>query len=443
MLCGGRPRGVTAVPFLLADTEVDNMNGSAVLYPDIVRRNMALVSFLGFAGACLWFLPRSPFSVVFSVSALVLGTAHFAAWLAFPRFRDVPFFFISLAWFNVALLAFFVCDTGGLSSPFVFLFFWIMISQAISGVEDRWLPFFTAACYLFSVYGDVMALVEHPHTVAPGVYDPVFVAVVSGLNCVYIILAGLSSRHIINAVLEKLERSSLKQDELGRKFAEMSPYSQIGSAMHRIAHDLRTPLASALGYMDFKAAKASDKDDAELLKMISESLEEMSSMLTQITCYGRRSDKRREKVALKALLTGVRAMLSFHPAAAGVELTAHFPDGELHVAIPRHELQLALFNVIKNSLDAVGPRAEKKVKVVLRRSGSHAEVEVSDTGPGIPPGVLPGLPGGGAARKADGAGIGLEITSDFIRENGGEFEIGTDPRGGALVRIKLPLYSPA
>ena len=419
------------------------MNGSAVLYPDMVRRNMALVSLLGLAGACLWFLPRSPFSGVFSASALVLGAAHFAAWLAFPRFKDVPFFFVSLAWFNVALLAFFVCDTGGLSSPFVFLFFWIMISQAISGVADRWLPFFTAACYLFSIYGDVMALVDHSHTVAPGVYDPVFAAAVSGLNCVYIILAGLSSRHIMNAVLEKLERSSLKQDELGRKFAEMSPYSQIGNAMHRIAHDLRTPLASALGYLDFKAAKTSDKDDAELIKMITESLEEMSSILTQITCYGRRSDMRREKVALKALLTGVRAMLSFHPAAAGVDLTAHFPDGELHVAIPRHELQLALFNVIKNSLDAVGPRAEKKVKVVLRRAGSHAEVEVSDTGPGIPPGALPGLPGGVATGKADGAGVGLEITSDFIRGNGGEFEIRDDPLGGALVRIKLPLYSQA
>lgn len=416
---------------------------AAVMYPEMARGNIALVSLLGLAGACLRFLPASPFSLVFTVCALVLAVTHFAAWLAFPRFKDVPFFFISLAWFNVALLSFFVCDTGGISSPFVFLFFWIMISQAIAGVEDRWLPFFAAACYLFSVYGDVMGLVEHSHTVAPGVYDPLFTAVVSGINCVYLLLAGLGSRHIINAVLEKLERSSKKQDELGRKYAEMSPYSQIGTAMHRIAHDLRTPLASALGYLDFKAAKACDKDDAELLKMISESLEEMSSMLTQITCYGRRSDMRREKVALKALLTGVRAMLSFHPAAAGVELTAQFPDGELHVAIPRHELQLALFNVIKNSLDAVGPRAEKKVKVVLRRAGAHAEVEVSDTGPGLPPGAFPGLPGGAGTSKADGAGIGLEITSDFIRENGGEFEIGTASLGGALVRIKLPLYSAA
>lgn len=403
---------------------------------------MALVSLLGLAGACLHFLPDSPFSLVFSVSALVLAGAHFAAWLFFSRYKEVPFFFIALAWFDVALLAFFVCDTGGIASPFVFLFFWIIISQAISGVEDRWLPFFAAACYLFSVYGDALALAGHTHTVPPGVYDPRFTAVVSVINCVCILLAGLGSRHIIKAVLEKLERSSLKLDELCRKCAEMSPYSQIGTAMHRIAHDLRTPLASALGYLDFKAARTTDRDDAELIKMISESLEEMSSMLTQITCYGRRSDIRREKVALKALLTGVRAMLSYHPAAAGVEFTAHFPDGEVHVAIPRHELQLALFNIIKNSLDAVGPRAEKKVKVVLRRAGSHAEVEVSDTGPGISPAALRGLPARGGTSKADGAGIGLEITSDFIRGNGGEFEIGADPLGGALVRIKLPLYSP-
>lgn len=420
------------------------MTGSAaVMYPEIVRRNMALVAFLGLAGASLWFLPDSPFSGVFCLCSLVLGAAHSAAWLSFFRYKDVPFFFVSLAWFDTALLAFFVCDTGGIASPFVFLFFWIMISQAIFGVEDRLLPFFTAACYLFSVYCDTLALVEHPHTVPPGVYDARYTAVVSGVNCVYMILAGLSSRYIIAAVLEKLERSSLKQGELGRKFAEMSPYSQIGTAMHRIAHDLRTPLASALGYLDFKAAKTSDTDDAELIKMISESLEEMSSMLTQITCYGRRSDMRREKVALKPLLTGVRAMLSFHPAAAGVELTAHFPDREVHVAIPRHELQLVFFNLIKNSLDAVGPRQQKAVKVVLKVSGANAEVEVSDTGPGIPAGPLPGSTGGGAAPGACGADVGLEIAGDFIRQHGGELEIGNGPMGGALVRVRLPLYAPA
>lgn len=413
------------------------------MYPEIVRRNMALVAFLGLAGACLRLLPDSPFSVVFSVCSLVLGAAHGAAWLFFPRYKDVPFFFVALAWFDTALLAFFVCDTGGLASPFVFLFFWIMISQAIFGVEDRWLPFFTAACYLFSVYGDTLALIDHPHTVAPAVYDARYIAVVSAVNCAYMILAGLSSRHIITAVLEKLERSSLKQGELGRKFAEMSPYSQIGTAMHRIAHDLRTPLASALGYLDFKAAKTSGADDAELIKMISESLEEMSSMLTQITCYGRRSDMRREKVALKALLTGVRAMLSYHPAAVGVDITAHFPDGEVHVAMPRHELQLVFFNLIKNSLDAVGPVPQKAVKVVLKVSGAHAEVEVSDTGPGIPAELLPELQGGGGAPKACGAGVGLEITGDFIRQHGGELRIGNGPLGGALVKVKLPLYSPA
>lgn len=419
------------------------MTGSAaVLFPEIVRRNTALVAFLGLAGACLHFLPDSPFSSVFFACALVLGVAHSAAWLYFPRYKDVPFFFMSLAWFDTALLAFFVCDTGGIASPFVFLFFWIMISQAIFGVEDRWLPFFTAACYLFSVYGDTLALVEHPHTVPPGAYDARYIAVVSGVNSVYMVLAGLSSRYIITAVLEKLERTSLKQGELGRKFAEMSPYSQIGTAMHRIAHDLRTPLASALGYLDFKAAKTSDADDAELIKMISESLEEMSSMLTQITCYGRRSDMRREKVALKALLTGVRAMLSYHPAAAGVDIVAYFPDGEVHVAMPRHELQLVFFNLIKNSLDAVGQRERKAVKVVLKVSGAQAEVEVSDTGPGIPPELLPALLGGGAAPGTRCAGVGLEITGDFLRQYGGELEIGNGPQGGALVRVKLPLYTP-
>ncbi len=417
-------------------------SSSAVLCPEMVRGNMALVACLGLACACLYLLGRSPFSPVFCTCALVSCGAHLAAWLAFPRLKCKPGFFISLTWFNMVLLAVVVGDTGGISSPFMFLFFWIMISEAICGIEDRWLPLFTALCYLFSVYGDALALVRHTHTVAPGLYDSRFVAVVSGINFIFIILAGLSSRHITAAAQSNLEFLRLKQEELGKKCAEMSPYSQIGTTVHRIAHDLRTPLASALGYLDFKRAKPSDPDDAELLKMISESLEQMSSMLTQITCYGRRSDLRPERLCLKALLSGVKTMISFHPAAAGVALTADFPDGAMSVEMPRHELQLAFYNILKNSLDAVGPRAEKKVSVVLRRTGVHAEIQVSDTGPGLPGGLVPWSREAGAPLKPDGTGVGLAITRDFIREHGGTFEIGNAPPAGALVRIRLPLCPP-
>jgi len=420
------------------------MEGSAaVQHPEIVRGHMALLASLSLLCVGLHFMFQAAFCGIFCWCAIVSGAVNLAAWLSFPRCKDKPLFFISLTWFNVAVLAVVVGDTGGISSPFIFLFFWLMISEAIYGIEDRWLPFFTAACYLFSVYGDSFGALRHVHSIPPGQYDSRFIALVSGLNCFFILLAGFSSRHIIGAVLAKLELARLKQAELGRKCAEMSPYSHIGTAVHGIAHDLRTPLASALGYLSFKAAKTSDPDDAEIIKMISESLEQMSGTLTQITCYGRRSDMKREIVQLKSLLTGVRAMLVFHPAAAGVELSAHFPDGEMHVEMPRHDLQLAFFNVIKNSLEAAGTQAEKKVVISLRRAGVYAEVEVSDTGPGVPAEILPRLLKGGATSKSGGTGVGLEITKDFICENGGTFEIVNGPQRGALARIRLPLQSAA
>ncbi len=80
--------------------------------------------------------------------------------------------------------------------------------------------------------------------------------------------------------------------------------------------------------------------------------------------------------------------------------------------------------------------------MVLRRSGVHAEIEVSDTGPGLPGGVVPGSRKTGAALKPDGTGVGLAITRDFILEHGGTFEIGNAPPAGALVRIRLPLCPP-
>ena len=443
---------VAAVPggdgrpiFILKRGWIDLMKGgTAVICPELVRRNMAIAACVGLAGAGLCLLPKSPFGCVFSYCALISGLLHLLAFSAFHRFKNKPAFFIFISWFNVGLLAVAVSDTGGIFSPFVFLFFWVMVSEAIYGIKDSWLPFFAGACYLAAVYGDLPKLIGRPHGSPVFNYESGIAAIiVSGIVCAFILMAGLRSRYIISAVLAKLEMSRLKQDELGRKCGEMSPYSQIGKAVHRIAHDLRTPLASALGYLDFKITKTSDPDDQELLKYIRESLEQMSSMMTQITCYGRRSELKKERFCLKTLLAGIKTILAFHPSAAGVQFVSASPEGDVYVELPRYELQLALFNVIKNSLEAVAERAEKKVNIILRTTVSHAEIEVSDSGPGLKEQILEAVARGGETTKPDGTGVGLAIASDFIHEQGGTFEIGNSPDSGALVRIRLPLHSAA
>ncbi|MDP3715322.1 MAG: ATP-binding protein, partial [Burkholderiales bacterium] len=86
------------------------------------------------------------------------------------------------------------------------------------------------------------------------------------------------------------------------------------------------------------------------------------------------------------------------------------------------------------------------IEVEVRRDGEHAVLDVSDSGPGIPPTERervfdPFFRGrslaGGPLR---GSGIGLSVVRDYAQAHGGTVEVVDEPRqSGARLRVRLPL----
>jgi two-component system C4-dicarboxylate transport sensor histidine kinase DctB len=68
----------------------------------------------------------------------------------------------------------------------------------------------------------------------------------------------------------------------------------------------------------------------------------------------------------------------------------------------------------------------------------RAVVEVRDSGPGIPPAVLPKLFEPFYTTKAAGTGLGLAISAGIVHDLGGKLVAENRPEGGAVFRIDLP-----
>ena len=67
-------------------------------------------------------------------------------------------------------------------------------------------------------------------------------------------------------------------------------------------------------------------------------------------------------------------------------------------------------------------------------------LSVSDTGPGIDPEVLPRIFEPFVTSKATGTGLGLAISYDIIRQHGGAISAENNPQGGAIFKVRLPIY---
>jgi signal transduction histidine kinase len=117
----------------------------------------------------------------------------------------------------------------------------------------------------------------------------------------------------------------------------------------------------------------------------------------------------------------------------GIDCDAHLPP--LRSATLYH----VLVNLIKNAIEAMPSGG--RVKVRARSLPEAVVLSVADTGPGIPPEVLPRLfePFFSLKATGKGTGLGLVICKDLIEKQGGTVAAANRPEGGAVFTVTIPV----
>ncbi len=116
---------------------------------------------------------------------------------------------------------------------------------------------------------------------------------------------------------------------------------------------------------------------------------------------------------------------------------------EVTVRGDRHRLRQLLLNLADNAVKYNQPSGQ--VMISLRRTGDTAEFTIANTGPGIPPEVLPRVFDrfyrGDAAHSnvVDGCGLGLSIVQWIVSAHHGTIKIESVPSQMTTVTIRLPL----
>jgi signal transduction histidine kinase len=127
-------------------------------------------------------------------------------------------------------------------------------------------------------------------------------------------------------------------------------------------------------------------------------------------------------------------------------LERRLPAGELPMRGDPIRLAQALGNLLENALKYTGAGGRVEVEVTTEQAGRGRfyRVAVADSGPGVPPELLPHIferhvraqtRGGGAA---DGMGLGLPIAREIVLAHGGDLTAESSPGQGARFTVRLP-----
>jgi signal transduction histidine kinase len=99
------------------------------------------------------------------------------------------------------------------------------------------------------------------------------------------------------------------------------------------------------------------------------------------------------------------------------------------------QLEQALLEIISNALDAM-PNGGR-LRVAARAAHEGVEIEITDTGGGIPQSIIASVCEPFFTTRPEGTGLGLAIAKRYVEQNGGRLGV-TSENGGTTVRVWLP-----
>lgn len=102
--------------------------------------------------------------------------------------------------------------------------------------------------------------------------------------------------------------------------------------------------------------------------------------------------------------------------------------------LDRNQIEQVLLNVVKNAMEAIGEGGH--ITLALRSERGHVELEISDSGPGLPDAVRGHLFTPFFSTKKDGRGLGLTVVREILVQHRFEFGLDNADGGGARFRLR-------
>jgi len=234
-------------------------------------------------------------------------------------------------------------------------------------------------------------------------------------------------------------RSLVATKAAREKLVEEEKLEALEQMMEEVAHEIRNPLTSIGGFARRVYDRLPQGDpNKKYLEMIINDVARLENMIKELLELETAAISYRELRSINDVI--MEAVKSFEQDLEdrGIEAKTELGDNLPLISVDQEQMKMALANLIKNSIEAMQGKL-KILKITSRISDGRMEIQVSDTGKGIPKDKIKNIFDPFFTSKTRGPGVGLTFTLKIIQEHRGSVSVESEPGKGTIFTIRLPL----
>ncbi|WP_134702045.1 PAS domain-containing sensor histidine kinase [Ammoniphilus sp. YIM 78166] len=224
-----------------------------------------------------------------------------------------------------------------------------------------------------------------------------------------------------------------KTDELIRKWERVS---SIGEMAASIAHEIRNPLTTLKGFVQFIKH---DDSQGTYLQIMQDELNRIEMITNEFLMLAKPQAIQFKPISILNLLDSVIILANMQALTKSLILQKELSPEVAHFYVFGEENQLkqVLINLMKNAIEAMPENGTIRIRGF--REENQCVLQVIDEGCGIPNELIPRLGEPFYTLKDKGTGLGLTVCYKIIKEHKGTIEINSHVGEGTIVTIKFPL----
>jgi len=246
-----------------------------------------------------------------------------------------------------------------------------------------------------------------------------------------------------------LRDTRLNQQRLSDRFGQLQHLVEVkDNLVQMLVHDLKTPLASAMGYMELIEQKSESSFSERQLRYLQRAYTSCKDVLRMTATMLDVTRLEQGVLDLHCVALDLSALL--HEAAAEIEPVLASSGGAVDVECPAalqplgdpEIVRRVIGNLLSNAAKHTPPGSRVRI-AAGPAEGGFAAISVADNGPGIPleehERIFEKFYQLDSGKKAGGAGIGLAFCKMAVEAHGGRIWVESAPGQGSRFRFTLPL----